>query len=218
MMLVLFLLLLGIYCLSLGVVNLSLSDLYALSFSSDGDSKGISIIVFELRLPRILMSILVGGSLAVSGAVMQGVFRNPLADPGLIGVSAGSALGASIAMVLGVYFFVEGAPLWLVPFTSFFMGLLVMSLVYLIAKQDSQAQVATLLLSGVALSALCTALSALLIYVANDQQLRGLSFWQLGSFGGSAWRDFFLCAFLILPALLVLLSFAFCCTYVRHFI
>jgi iron complex transport system permease protein len=182
-------------------------DVFSVLLSTDGQELEQKIF-WQIRVPRVLMSALVGGSLALSGAVMQGIFRNPLADPGLVGVSAGSALGGSIALVLGVVIFPAGAPLYFLSLCAFIFGLLAMVLVYSIAKQGEHTQVATLLLAGVALSALCTALSALLIYVSNDQQLRGLSFWHLGSFGGVSWGQLSLSVLLVIPSIIVLLLFS----------
>ncbi|MBL8584847.1 MAG: iron ABC transporter permease [Rhizobiaceae bacterium] len=149
-----------------------------------------SIIIYEVRLPRILLGILVGAGLAVSGAVMQGLFRNPLADPGLVGVSAGASLGAVSIIVLG-----QGAlapvtdllgPLSL-PLTAFVGGLATTLLLYRVATRHGRTSVATMLLAGIALAALAMALTGVLIFVADDRQLRDLTFWQLGSLAGATW-------------------------------
>ncbi len=168
----------------------------------DGSSKQVFL---ELRLPRALLALLIGGSLALSGAVMQAIFRNPLADPGLIGVSAGSALGASVAIVLGSAFSVWFSSVLLVPVFAFILGFLSLLIAYRISTTNSQTQVATLLLAGVAISALCTALNALLIYLSSDQELRAMSFWQLGSFSALTWKQLLLSAAIVLPAGIVLL-------------
>lgn len=195
------LILLVAFSLSVGQVHFSYGQLFSLfeQHSSTPESQ----IFYELRLPRVLLAALIGGALAVSGAVMQGIFRNPLADPGLIGVSAGSALGISFAIVLSQT--LKLAPSYpVLALSAFLFGMLAMGLVYLIALKNGQSQIATLLLSGVALSAFCSALSALFIYLSSDQQLRLISFWNLGSFSGSSWSDFKVALLIILPAVFVL--------------
>ncbi|TIW21724.1 MAG: iron ABC transporter permease, partial [Mesorhizobium sp.] len=149
------------------------------------------LIIYDIRLPRVLLGVLTGAALAVSGAVMQGLFRNPLADPGLIGVSAGSSLGAVAVIVLG--------STWLAPFTlalgtlalplaAFAGGLAVTLLLYRVATRHGRTSVATMLLAGLALAALAMALIGILIFMADDRQLRDLTFWQLGSLAGATWQ------------------------------
>jgi iron complex transport system permease protein len=149
-----------------------------------------SIIVYDIRLPRVVLGALVGGALAVSGAVMQGLFRNPLADPGLIGVSAGASLGAVAVIVLGGTML---APLTAVfgtfslPLAAFIGGLATTLVLYQVATRRGQTSVATMLLAGIALAALAMALTGVLIFMADDRQLRDLTFWQLGSLAGATW-------------------------------
>jgi iron complex transport system permease protein len=149
------------------------------------------IIIQDIRLPRILLGTLVGASLAVSGAVMQGLFRNPLADPGLIGVSAGAGLGAIVVIVLGAT--VLGpvlAPLgiYALPLAAFFGGLVTTFILYRVATRRGQTSIATMLLAGIALAAMTGAFSGVLIYLADDRQLRDLTFWGLGSLAGATWQ------------------------------
>jgi iron complex transport system permease protein len=149
------------------------------------------IIIQDIRLPRVLLGALVGASLAVSGAVMQGLFRNPLADPGLIGVSAGAGLAAVAVIVLGA---TTLAPLVDVlgtaalPLAAFCGGLVTTLILYAIATRQGRTSVATMLLAGIALGALAMALTGVLIYIADDRQLRDLTFWQLGSLAGATWQ------------------------------
>lgn len=148
------------------------------------------LILWEIRLPRMLTGVLVGASLAVGGAVMQGLFRNPLADPGLVGVGAGAGLGAVLAIVLGGL-----APAWvaawigwnLVPLAAFFGGWLSTIVLYRVSTRAGRTSVATMLLAGIALGALAGALTGILVYIADDRQLRDLTFWGLGSLGGASW-------------------------------
>jgi iron complex transport system permease protein len=148
------------------------------------------VIVEAIRLPRVVLGILVGGALAVSGALMQGLFRNPLADPGIVGVSAGAGLGAISAIVLGSTTLAPVMGLfgiYAVPFAAFLGGLATTMLLYRVATRGGRTSVATMLLAGIALGALAGAASGLLVYVADDAQLRDLTFWGLGSLAGATW-------------------------------
>jgi iron complex transport system permease protein len=148
------------------------------------------VIVFDIRLPRAILGFLIGASLALSGAIMQGLFRNPLADPGLVGVSSGASFGAVVMIVLGGTF---AAPLYsllgiyALPAAAFSGGLVTTLLLYKIATRHGQTSVATMLLAGIALGALSMAMTGLLIYMADDRQLRDLTFWSMGSLAGATW-------------------------------
>lgn len=162
-------------------------------------------ILWDIRLPRLAMGLLVGAALAVSGAVMQGLFRNPLADPGLVGVSAGAGLGAISAIVLGGMLpatLAAGIGLWLVPLAAFAGGWVSVVLLYLISTRAGRTSVATMLLAGIALGALAGALSGILVYLADDGQLRDLTFWGLGSLAGANWTKLAIAAPLMLAALI----------------
>lgn len=148
------------------------------------------VVLFDIRLPRLLTAVLVGAALAVSGAVMQGLFRNPLADPGLLGVSAGASLGAIAAIVLGGLLppaFAAFAGWHLVPLAAFAGSWLAMVTLYAVATRQGRTSVATMLLAGIALAAMIAAVSGLIIYRADDDQLRDLTFWGLGSLAGASW-------------------------------
>lgn len=142
-------------------------------------------VLMSIRLPRTFLGVLSGAALAVSGAALQGLFRNPLADPALIGVSTGAALAAVSAIVLGAG--ISTMPAFsalLLPVAAFAGGLLVTWLVYRIASREGRTDVATMLLAGVAVNAMAGAGIGLLVFVSTDQQLRDLNFWLLGSLGG----------------------------------
>lgn len=143
-------------------------------------SSGDDNVILMLRLPRLLLAMLVGSALASGGATMQGLFRNPLADPGLIGVSAGAALGAVAAIVIA-----GSSGSWLVAVLAFVGGLAATSLVYVLGRRRSG--VANLLLAGIAINAIAMAGVGLLTYLASENQLRDLTFWSLGSLGGASW-------------------------------
>lgn len=141
-------------------------------------------VVWAIRIPRTLLGAVIGMGLAVSGAAMQGVFRNPLADPGLIGVSSGAALGAVTAIILNITLF----GIWTLPIFAFIFGWVVTLAVYALARHDGRTEIVTLLLAGVAINAIAGAATGLLISVANDQELRSVTFWTLGSLGGTQWE------------------------------
>ena len=140
-------------------------------------------VLWTIRLPRVLLSLSVGAALGVSGAALQGVFRNPLADPGLIGVSSGAALGAVAAIVGGFTAF----GMWSIPFCAFVGSMAATLVVFSMAHRNGRVEVVTLVLCGVAINALSGAGIGLLTSIANDRQLRDVSFWQLGSVGGATW-------------------------------
>ncbi len=162
-------------------------------------------VVRELRLPRILMAMAVGAGLAVSGAVLQAWFRNPLADPGLIGVSSGAAL-AAVAMI------VLGGPvaallgLWALPLAAFLGGVATTLLIHRLARVDGQVDVATLLLAGIAVNAIAGAGIGVMTYLSDDQQLRSLTFWTMGSLAAADWTALAVAAPLLLLPLLPLLA------------
>lgn len=163
-----------------------------------------ALVVLNIRLPRTLLVMLVGAGLALSGAIMQGLFRNPLADPGLVGVSAGAALAAGATIVLGDYFLsgiVGKLPFAILPFGAFVGGLLSTVMLYALATRNGRTAISTMLLAGVALGALSGALSGFLAYLSDDRQLRDLTFWSLGSFSGASWSKVSAVAPIILPLL-----------------
>ena len=160
-------------------------------------------VLMAIRLPRVLLAVLVGGGLAVSGAAMQGLFRNPLADPGLVGVSSGAALAAVAVIVLGATW-LPGLSRLLGPFTlplaAFAGGVGTTLLVYRVARVAGRTVVATLLLTGIAVNALAGAGTGLLTFVATDEELRSITFWSLGSLSGATWSAVGVVAMCIVPA------------------
>ena len=190
--------------LSVGASGVGLRRLLAAS-GPDTLSASEHLVIFNIRLPRLAMGLSVGAALAVSGAVMQGLFRNPLADPGLIGVSAGAGLGAITAIVLGGALpaaALAAVGTHLVPLAGFAGGWIATMLLYRIASHAGRTSVATMLLGGIAMSALAGAASGVLIYMADDAQLRDLTFWGMGSLSGATWTR------LAVAAPLLLASFA----------
>lgn len=172
------------------------------------DGKGLQtvdqIVVSSIRLPRVIMGAMVGAALAVSGATMQGLFRNPLADPGIVGVSAGASLGAVAIIVLGgtvLAPYAEFVGANALPFAAFLGGLASTYILYNIATRERRTSVATMLLAGIALGAFALAITGLLIFVADDLQLRQISFWSLGSLAGATWEKVISVIPIIMPSL-----------------
>lgn len=168
------------------------------------------VVLTQIRGPRVVMAGLTGAALAVAGAVMQGLFRNPLADPGLIGVSSGAALATACMIVLGgawldlggggVHAAIMGAA-WVVPMAGMLGSFAAACLLYMFATRGGSTSVSMILLAGVAFSAFSGALTGILIFRANDTALRDLTFWTMGSFAGATWsRIGLLCPFLLVAA------------------
>ena len=146
----------------------------------------------SIRAPRVLLGVFVGAGLAISGATMQGFFRNPLADPALIGISSGAALAAVSVIVLGAsYFsgFMDKFGLYALPIAAFLGGLVTTFIVYFFSKGNGKTVVATMLLVGIAINAIAGAATGLLTYMADDAQLRTLTFWSMGSLAGGGWEN-----------------------------
>lgn len=164
-----------------------------------------AIAVVDLRLPRLLLGLLVGAALAEAGAAMQAVFRNPLADPGLVGVSSGAALAAVAVIVLGQQAHWSLLPMrWALPLASFAGGALTTLLVLRLASLDGVARTGTLLLAGLAINAVAGAGIGFLTQIADAGALRSLSFWMFGSLGKAGWTELLAGAPLLLLALLAL--------------
>lgn len=183
--------LLGLSCLlsvSTGPVSISLVDALSAVFNwaTQQNVGNIApheqLVINNVRLPRTLLAMAVGATLAQCGAVMQGLFRNPLADPGIIGVSSGAALGAALCIVL----LPNASPL-MIPICAFTLGLITTLVVYRLANGPTGTSVVLLLLSGVAIAALAGAGIGVLTYLANDTTLRDLTLWQMGTIAGAQW-------------------------------
>ncbi|MGF6773642.1 iron complex transport system permease protein [Paraburkholderia sp. GAS199] len=146
-------------------------------------------VLFNIRLPRVVLALLVGAGFGAAGSALQALFRNPLADPGLIGISSGAALGASTLIVLGplVGASIVGMGVYVLPVAAFVGALTVAALVYRLAAARGRLALPLLLLAGIAINALVGAAIGLLTYIADDTQLRSLTFWSLGSLGGAQW-------------------------------
>lgn len=180
-----------IISLGLGAFKISLPEfLNALNpFNSDigTDTKRISSVLWQIRFPRIVLALLIGSSLAVSGVGLQGVFRNPLADPALIGIAAGALLFTSISIVFGGNFLgYYGLSL-----ISFVGACLAATVVMLFSRINGTVNVSNMLLVGIAINALASALTGFIIYLADSDELKDITFWTLGSLGAASWKAVF---------------------------
>jgi iron complex transport system permease protein len=156
-----------------------------------------SAVILSVRLPRIVLAVASGAILGVSGAALQALFRNPLADPELVGVSGGAACGAVAWIIFGAFAPLSLVAAWSMPIAAFLAGSVTTFVVYVVARSGPRADVATLLLTGLAMKALTGAILGYLIYLGSEQQVRALSFWLLGSLGGSTWDT-------LIPALILM--------------
>ncbi len=168
-------------------------------------------VIVAIRLPRVLLGLLVGGGLAVSGAVMQGLFRNPLADPGLIGVSSGAAVAAVAFIVLvnsSIFWFTRPLGPFALSIVAFFGAATATYTVYWISIKENHVQIYTMLLAGIAINAMGGAITGILTFIADDAQLRNLTFWSLGSLGGATWKNVVGVAPIIIWSVIFLIKFA----------
>lgn len=188
--------------LGYGAVSISLSDIIAAltplsPAGHDSDSAFHAQILREIRLPRVLLGVVAGAALGLSGAMLQTLFRNPLADPGLIGTAAGAALAGAVAMILVQQWLPDVAAflgLWLVPLFAFAGAMLALLIVLRLAGHNGHLDPAHLLLAGIAINALVGAGIGLLVYIASDDQLRNFTVWTLGTLAGAHWTAFGLLA------------------------
>ena len=179
----------ALLALSQGAANLPLTDVIAALVEpglGDPNLQAV-LIVREIRLPRVLLAAIVGAILALSGAAMQGLFRNPLADPSLIGVTAGASLGAAIVIVVAGLSLSSEFQLTLISAGAFAGGLLAVILVYRLATSPNGTSVATMLLAGIAITALAGALGGLLEFQANNDMLRRISLWKMGAIDSASY-------------------------------
>jgi iron complex transport system permease protein len=176
----------GAYAIS----PLQLMGILGEALTGDASRSPAHLVFMNIRLPRLVLGMAAGAGLGMAGALMQGLFRNPLADPGLIGVSSGAALAAAATMVVGGLWFPElprqlGS--WTLVLMAFAGGLCVTLLVYALARSEGLTRVGTMLLAGIAMNALAGAGLGLMSFLATDEQLRNIQFWLLGSLGGARW-------------------------------
>ncbi len=181
--------------LSIGATGITLAALpralsAAIGGAGDPALAREQLVLLSIRLPRAILGLFVGAALGVAGAMMQGLFRNPLADPGIIGVSSGAALAAVATIALGNTL---AAPLtrafgvYALPFAAFAGGVATTTVLVAVARRGGQVMIGTLLLAGIAIGALAGALTGLIAYASDDRELRDLTLWSLGSLSGASW-------------------------------
>ncbi len=186
--LVALLFLLSLISAGLGAYDIPLGDVVASLLHRTGlgghalDRVGESVL-WNVRLPRVVLALLVGACLGCAGALMQGVFGNPLAEPGIIGISSGAAVGAVGAIALGLTFFGN----WTVTVCAFVAGCITVLMVYTLSRQDGRTEVVTLILTGIAVNAFAGALIGVFIFFADNAQITQITFWQLGSLSQATW-------------------------------
>jgi iron complex transport system permease protein len=197
-----FLILLILISLSIGAHHIPLNKIPKLLIEIlDSEPEGDAAILFSIRIPRVLLGVLVGAGLGYSGALIQGLFRNPIAEPGLIGVTSGASVFATGFIVLGASFEFLTSP-YSISIVSFVGSLITLTLVYSLSTKYGNTNITTLLLSGIAIASIARSIIGLLVYISSDQQLRNISFWNLGSLGGANWFTLPIIFTFIIPALI----------------
>ncbi|WP_449544442.1 FecCD family ABC transporter permease [Lelliottia amnigena] len=167
-----------------------------------GHDEALRQIWLTIRLPRVLLAVVIGGSLALAGCVMQGLFRNPLADPGLLGISSGAACAVALWVVLP--FSLPALLMLYAPMLAAFGGALVATLVIFLLSQQRDSSLSRLLLVGIAINALCGAIVGVMSWISNDAQLRLLSLWGMGSLGSAQWSTLLAAASLMIPTVMII--------------
>lgn len=167
-----------------------------------GSDEALRQIWLTIRLPRVLLALVIGGSLALAGCVMQGLFRNPLADPGLLGISSGAACAVALWVVLPIS--LPALLMLYAPMLAAFLGALAATVVIFLLSQQRESSLSRLLLVGIAINALCGAAVGVLSWVSNDAQLRQLSLWGMGSLGQAQWSTLLAVISLMIPTVLVI--------------
>ncbi|CAN5289762.1 iron ABC transporter permease [soil metagenome] len=195
-----------------GAVNISLNEMFSSiqKYFLAPDKMDLNERIFmDIRLPRALLCILVGASLAVGGTLMQALFRNPIVEPGLVGTSSGAAFGAALYFVLGASFkFNTGE--WILPFAACAGGIISTALVFILSqsKQTGKSSVVVLLLTGIAINALFMSGVGFLSLIARDPQARSITFWGLGTLSGANWHSVIIVGISTIVCLVVALRYA----------
>lgn len=189
-----------------GPFDVSLAALWSMVTDGETHTAGQSAVFMQIRLPRIVLAMLVGATLGMTGALTQGLFRNPLAEPGLVGIGSGAALAAAVTIAFGGEWIASAAD-WVgaivLPGAAFLGAIACAWAVHVAAVQGGQTSVTTMLLVGIALNAMCFAGIGIVQAVADDAALRGLTFWMLGSLSGATWAKILVVGPLMGAALLL---------------
>jgi iron complex transport system permease protein len=174
------------------------SDIWSLLHGGSGTDE---VVLGSIRLPRLLVAALVGAGLASTGAVLQAIFRNPMADPAIIGVSSGGSLGA----VLTIQFGLSQLSQWYTPLGAFATGLIVVFVIYRLATFRGRTSIYSLLLSGVAISSFCSSVVTLVLSLAPLDMMQQMLFWLMGGLDGTTWSEFFILAVFVSAGLIIYL-------------
>jgi len=186
------------FSLGTGALSISSSDMLSIfrNYLHLGEltqeQELLKSVLIEIRVPRIIFCTLIGAVLGITGTAIQGIFRNPLAEPGLIGISAGASFFAALAIVFEATLIVylgSSLNMYLVSVAAFLGALLAVLLVYRISVVDGKSNIATMILAGIAINAFAGALTGLMSFMATEQQLRSITFWSLGSLAGASWES-----------------------------
>lgn len=197
----------------MGYLKISPAEVIRVIFSNlfqdnipEGMNEVFPYVILDVRLPRILLAVLVGGGLAIAGCVFQAILLNPLADPYTLGISSGAAFGAAIALILGIFGIT--LPFWVsVPLFAFIGAIATLYVVFSLASNDSSLSSNTLILAGVIVSAILSAGIGFIKYLA-DEEVSIIIFWLMGSLVGTSWLDIVLVFILFIPALVAILFFS----------
>jgi len=198
---------------SAGGINISVSEIFKGLVNSDYQTqdwqRSISIWL-NIRLPRVVLAVLVGAALSISGGVMQGLFRNPLADPAILGTSSGAAMMAAVCIFTASYFTAisPAASQWIILPVGSFLGALAATFAAYKLGGSKSANIATLLLAGIAINAFAGAITGLFTFLATDNQLRNFTFWTLGSLGGANWMQVLLMGSTLVLIIPIVLGFS----------
>lgn len=201
-----------IFSAGLGYIDISSKEIIQIIFAQFGSPLPDSVdpsypfVIMEVRLPRILTAVLVGGGLAVAGCIFQSLLQNPLADPYTLGISSGAAFGASIAIFLLIIGIALPASL-VIPAMAFGGALLTLVAVFSLAAPSARLSSNSLILAGIIISAILSAGISMIKFLA-DEQVNAIIFWLMGSFIGKDWSDVLLLAALVIPCTIILMAFA----------
>lgn len=198
------------FIISVGIGAVPIKPVQSLAIIADACGFHINIpyeeqqysVLTSIRLPRVLLAILIGAGLGISGASMQGLFRNPLADPSLIGISSGASLAAVSFIVVGSLSLTGMAGIYTLSVVTFVGALITAIIVYRLSQVSGRTVISMMLLTGIAINALTSAFTGFFTYSANEAQLRSIVFWSLGSLGGATWNNVVgLIPFILLPVI-----------------
>lgn len=189
--------------ITFGAYSISIVDVYGIvlaHLSPFGDLSSVTklhnTIVWELRIPRVLLAVAVGTALATAGAVFQGCFRNPLVEPYILGISSGAAFGAAMGIVFSSFFLS-------IQLSAFIFGSMAVAMAYFLARVRKETPIVTLILAGVIIGSIFSAMVSILKYIATDAALREIVFWLMGGFYYATWNDVHLLVPIIIPSFLI---------------